>query len=224
MPFPFRILTEAGVRRGVTYTWAFMLLGQIVAVSFATNLFFLTLLLSPRQQHSESPTSARSTLKTPAPEIPDPASVSNNRKWLGPWLIDALAVLQASLTVTCLAFDKYQNGASGALQILLLPHVALLILPIARTMLPERFLPLGDAKSVDKFYSYLWSWIFTAVGNLAWITYKAYTAGGIHCIPKALFEHPAVSSVGFDTIFCWLSWICWWQIQADKTSYVRAAL
>jgi hypothetical protein len=187
-------------------------------------MFFLTLLLSSPQHQPERITAKASTSKPPPSKTPDPAPISSPRKWFGPWLIDAFAVLQAQSAATCLSLDKYQNGAPGALQILLLPHVALLILPTARAILPARFLPSGDAKFVDKFYTYLWLWNFTAVAGLAWMTYTAYTAGSLGDIRNALFDHPAVSSVGFDTIFCWLSWICWWQIQGDKTSYVKADL
>lgn len=34
-----------GQRTGITYLWAFMLLGQIVAILFASNLFFIAVLL-----------------------------------------------------------------------------------------------------------------------------------------------------------------------------------
>ncbi|KAI0056893.1 hypothetical protein BV25DRAFT_1535072 [Artomyces pyxidatus] len=40
------LLTE-GRQRGVKYVWAYMLLGQLVAISVATNLFFLALTLAP---------------------------------------------------------------------------------------------------------------------------------------------------------------------------------
>ncbi|RMZ84436.1 hypothetical protein DV738_g839, partial [Chaetothyriales sp. CBS 135597] len=42
-----------GNRRAIPHLWAYMLLGQIVAISFATNLFFLAALLSPLQQHQK---------------------------------------------------------------------------------------------------------------------------------------------------------------------------
>src|SRR5271154_6259259 len=36
-----------GRRQNIRHLWAFLLLGQIVAISFAMNLFFLAVLLTP---------------------------------------------------------------------------------------------------------------------------------------------------------------------------------
>lgn len=191
-----------------------MLLGQIVAISFATNLFFLTLLLSPPQQK----------LAAPAPTKPTSTPTKPRRKWLGPWLIDGIAVIGTKAAAECLSRDKYWNGAPGFMPLLLAPHVVLLILPTARAVLPSRLLPLGDAKTVDKFYTYLWMLVFSSVFQLAYKTYTAYLTGNVGGIRDALFEHPAVSSVGFDTIFCWITWFCWWQVQGDKWSYVMPDL
>ncbi|KAF2628797.1 hypothetical protein BU25DRAFT_390707 [Macroventuria anomochaeta] len=214
-----------GVRRGITYTWAFMLLGQIVAISFATNLYFLTLLLSPPQQQPITPNPKEFTNpKESRSEAPELAPVSKPRKWLGPWLIDGLSVTNTYAAANCLSRENYWNGSPGFMPLLLVPHVVLLILPMARAILPAKFFPIGDPKTVNKIYKFLWTSNFTFVGQLVWTTYKAYLAGNLGGIRDALLEHPAVGSVGFDVIFCWISWICWWQIQSDKSSYVMSDL
>lgn len=192
-----------------------MLLGQIVAISFATNLYFLTLLLSPPQQQPTAPSSNESGSKDPTS-----SSVSGYRKWFGPWLIDGLSVISTCGAADVLSWTKYQNGAPGFMQILLLPHVALMILPTARAILPARLFHPGHPTIVNKIYNFLWFLNAQFLGRLVWTTYQAYQAGNLGGIRDTLMEHPAVSSVGFDVIFSWLSWICWWQTQGDQTSFL----
>lgn len=202
-------LIELGVRRGINYTWAFMLLGQIVAISFATNLYFLTLLLNPKQQQSTT-----IETKDPASVIPKSDSKPSYRRFLGPWIIDFLSVISTRNAANLLGQDRYQSGAPGFMQILLLPHIALMVLPTLRAILPATFFPLDDTKTLNRVYGFLWlttAYFFCEI--LLWETYKNYRAGILGDIGSALFEHPAVSSVGLDVIFCWLSWICWWQTQ-----------
>ena len=197
-----------------------MLLGQIVAISFATNLYFLTLLLSPPQQQ---PTTLPAS-KESGSEATRPAPVSKSRKWLGLWLIDGFSVIITTATAKSLSEEKYWNGAPGFMPLLLLPHVVLLILPTVRAILPAKFLPVGDVRTVNTIYEYLWTLNFNFIGRLAWMTYKAYVAGNLGGIFHALLGHPAVSSVGFDVIFCWISWYCWWQTQSDETTHQTSGL
>ncbi|KAF3034600.1 hypothetical protein E8E12_004187 [Didymella heteroderae] len=199
-----------GVRRDINYTWAFMLLGQIVAISFATNLYFMTVLLSPQQQQ---PNTTRS--KGFASDDSEKAPKPWYRRWFGPWIIDFHSVISTRTTAELLRKDKYQNRGSGFMQLLLLPHIALMILPTLRAILPASFFPSGDTKTVNKIYGFLWLTNAYFFGDLIWATCKSYQDGNLGDIGGALLEHPAVSSVGFDVIFCWLSWICWWQTQSD---------
>lgn len=189
-----------------------MLLGQIVAISFATNLYFLTLLLAAPQQQRLTPMSSREA----KPKATNGVVVSKLSRWLGPWLIDGLSVIMTSAAAECLSKEKYWNGAPGFMPLLLLPHIVLLILPILRAVLPAKMFRLGDVKTVDKIYKFLWILNLHFVGRLTWITYKAYAAGNLRNICETLLEHPAVSSVGFDVIFCWISWLCWLRTQNEQ--------
>lgn len=187
-----------------------MLLGQIVAISFATNLYFLTILLSPKQQQSTT-----IEPKSPASDIPESASKPSYRRFLGPWIIDFLSVTSTRNAANLLGQDKYQSGAPGFMQLLLLPHIVLMMLPTLRAIVPARFFPSADTRTVNKIYGLLWLTNAYFFGDLMWTTHKVYQAGDLGRIGSALFEHPAVSSVGFDVIFCWISWICWWHTQGD---------
>ena len=193
-----------------------MLLGQIVAISFATNLYFLTLLLNVAQQAAP----ATSTIEKSRPETSNSAPRSKHNKWLGWWLVDGVSTLTVTSAAELLSRETYWHGP-GFMPVLMLPHVVLLIVPTARAILPARFFPEGELRTVNKIYSSLLTFTFYFVGRLAVTTYKAYVAGTLGEILSTLLEHPAVSSVGFDVIFCWISWLCWWQTQGrHSSSYV----
>ncbi|KAL6708968.1 hypothetical protein ACN47E_002095 [Coniothyrium glycines] len=191
-------LDQKGVRRGIKYTWVFMLLGQIVAISFATNLFFLTLLFTP-------------------PIRSQPTSALQQRTWLGPWLINLVAILATAYPAMLLADEHYWHHPTAFMPVLLAPHVALLLLPLARIVIPEKYL-VESVPFVNKVYTYLWALV---LGNaslmLAWTTVTAYSYGGFQSVIHALHEHPAVSSVGYDVIFCWISWLSWFMTEGVGT-------
>jgi hypothetical protein len=188
-------LTSVGVRRGIKHTWAFMLLGQIVAISFATNLFLLTLLLSPT---------------SPYP----PSSRNQRSSWLGPWLLNLGSVLATAVPAFLLADEHYWHHSTDFLPVLLIPHVALLVPPFARALVPAKYMPENSTSFEDKTYNYMWA---LTLGNAALMmmktTYAAVSYGGFRGIQSALLEHPAASSVGFDVVFCWITWICWYSTQ-----------
>jgi hypothetical protein len=173
-----------------------MLLGQIVAISFATNLFLLTLILSP-----------------PAPS-PSTSRVQRS-KWLGPWLLNLGALFATVIPAYLLADDHYWYHSKDFMPVLLTPHIALLVLPFVRALVPARFFPDDDLAFNDKVYGYMWVLTFASSGIMMLrTTWMAVSYGGFEGILSALGEHPAVSSVGFDVIYCWITWISWTWTQA----------
>jgi hypothetical protein len=191
-----------GIKRNIRYTWAFMLLGQIVAISFATNLFLLTLLLSP-----------------PAP--PTSSSRAQRSSWFGPWLLNFGSVLATVIPAFLLADEHYWHHSTDFLPVLLIPHVALLVVPFARALVPARYLPESDVAFDDKVHGYMWALtLANAALMMLKTTYAAVSYGGFQGIQNALLEHPAVSSVGFDVVFCWITWICWYSIQGGGSKSV----
>lgn len=172
-----------------------MLLGQIVAISFATNLFLLALILSP-----------------PAPPAPS-TTTPNKRRWLGIWIVNFAAIIATEFPAYLLADETYWQR-HGFFTVLMIPHCALLVLPFARAILPSKYLREDDVEFMEGAYKYLWGATFVG-GALVWwrITGLAYNYSGVSGIVNALLEHPAVSSVGFDVVFCWISWFTWWRLQ-----------
>lgn len=183
-----------------------MLLGQIVAISFATNLFLLALLLSP-----------------PPPPPPSSAGIYR-KKWLGPWLISLLTIIAAEWPAYMLADEHYWYHRTQFVSMLLTPHIALLILPFARAIIPEKYLTDSNVELVGDVYRYLW--VATIVGGgmmFVRVTGLAWSYSGVWGIYDQLWEHPAVSSVAFDVIFCWISWYMWWKIQRQSGKDVPGA-
>jgi hypothetical protein len=179
------------------------ILGQIVAISFATNLFFLTLLLS-------------------APATPPLSSRALQRPtWLGPWLLNLGSILATAIPAFLLADEHYWHHSTAFMPVLLTPHIALLVLPIARVIVPYKYFGDKDVSFNDKMYSYMWA---LTIGSAALMmlrtTLLAWSYGGYAGIGSALMEHPAVSSVGFDVIFCWISWVCWYHTQGKDAGRV----
>lgn len=178
-----------------------MLLGQIVAISFATNLFLLTLLLSP-----------------PAPAA---TSASRGQRWIGPWLLNLFSIFATAYPAMQLADEHYWHHPTHFMPMLLAPHIALMLLPIARSIVPTKYFG-EDIQFTDKVYNYMWALVLGNAGlMLAWTTAKAYNYSGLVGIQSALLEHPAVSSVGFDVIFCWITWICWYLTQSKSAQNMK---
>ncbi|KAF1950960.1 hypothetical protein CC80DRAFT_455058, partial [Byssothecium circinans] len=192
----FLSLEQKGIRRGIKHSWAFMLLGQVCSVSFATNLYLINLLTSP-------------------PPPPPPSSVGiYRRKWLGPWLFSLLTIGFVLAPAYLLADEHYWFHQTDFLPMILTPHIALLVLPIARALLPAKFFTDSSVEFAGTVYRYLWS--ATIIGGVLLIvrmTAISYNFSGFRGIWDALLENPAVSSVAFDVIFCWVTWAAWWSTQ-----------
>lgn len=190
------LLTWLGIRRGIKHTWVFMALGQIGAISFATNLFFLSLLVSP-------------------PEQPPPSGAQRS-KWLGPWIISFIGIIASEYPAYLLADQHYWEGSHRFFLVLMIPHIALMVLPTIRAILPARYFNDDDREFTDGIYKVLWAVTLFGGGLLFFkVTAAAYSYSGLYGMNSALFEHAAVSSVGFDVIFCWISWAMWWRIQRE---------
>lgn len=183
-----------------------MLLGQVVAISFATNLYLLSLLLSP-----------------PAPPPPSSTGIYR-RRWLGPWLINLLVIVFTEGPAYLLADEHYWYHQTDFMPMLLTPHIALLVLPFLRAILPTKYFTDSNVEFAGTVYRYLWVATLFGGGLLfVRITGLSYNYSGFRGIWDALLESPAVSSVAFDVIFCWITWITWWRIQKQTGGNVLEA-
>lgn len=186
-------------KRRIPRAWAFMLLGQVVAISFASNLFFLAVLLydvadSPsgredgkgdkKDEHGERNGEAMKTASPATAVFWYPTIFGFTVGW-------ALEV-------------PNQFGSPRFMPMLLGPHLLafapLLLNAVLRADVPARLLNPP-------------SWYVRAgfmIALLVTATSRVVSAGGSWELVKAtLYEHPAVSSVGWDVICCWVSFAAW---------------
>lgn len=188
-----------------------MLLGQIVAVSFAQNLFYLAILVS--RASTTEPKGAPGLLWTPNA------------------LLEAEPLL---ISLVSTAAVPYATHTASFMLILLVPHL-LLFVPC---ILHPRILPQGSGtlrnayEVVKRRYIPLFSTVFAISLVLhAKATYEALADKNTSPTPirygcnvvgkrepsdKALlrligtmWEHPAVSSVSWDVLFCSVGFIAW---------------
>lgn len=190
-----------------------MLLGQIVAISFAQSLFYLAILLSPRVLSRSSNTHTQSAAWVPhiALELV-PLMVS---------LVGAVAV-------------PYVVHSANFLTTLLIPHV-LLFVP---ALIDPRFVPKSwgsfhSSYDATSRYRHIFAWLF-AIGLLLQGLATYMTLGDNSPVPLrrtrwscalenaqhapgnpwerllgTMFEHPAVTSVSWDVIFCAVQCFAW---------------
>lgn len=193
---------RTGKRRGIKHLWAFMLLGQVVAISVSQNLFFAALALAPRSTTSSASTKEKDEA-TPAAK----AGAS--------WTL-ILSVLGSLFTVGL--SPKTTNGPYF-LPNLLVMH-ALLIFPLVP--LPTFYSSLSPGRlytytaiialrlRLPTYTTLLEGHELSFVGLRAWLPQlfkQAYST---------LFQHPAQSSIGYDVVFASLTFIVWMVYENQK--------
>jgi hypothetical protein len=204
-----------GNRRNIPSTWKFMLLAQIVAISFATNLFLLAVLVSPQNPATPSPikkldpnfmTNAKSDAK------PDSRADSNPKKVDGDGLISFLCLQFLILPgLESAAVLLTVSGTPSFMTTLLIPHLLLFVSPVIFELASKLSFSKGLNEAMTRENEKLYTTIVVASSVVIGVsTYSAATqVSGWSGILKALYEHLAISSVGWDIICCGLSWGVW---------------
>ncbi|KAL5360178.1 hypothetical protein BJX96DRAFT_149876 [Aspergillus floccosus] len=189
-----------GRRYNCSHVWAYMLLGQIVAISFAQNLFVATLLVSAPLQQKQH----------------DSAS------WSPPLLLEVAPVAVSLLGAIVV---PYVVDTPYFLPVLMVPHF-LLFIP---GLLSPRILPSGLGSTMRNTTTYvtIFKWIAgVAVMILSRSTYEvSLNSDSASNIAKRLVgvmhEHPAVSSVSWDVVFCAVTVAMWIGLQGGGTNALR---
>ncbi|KAL7269878.1 hypothetical protein RUND412_007438 [Rhizina undulata] len=129
-----------GHRRGIKHLWAYMLLGQLVAISFVTNLFFLSILVYPPPPSPPSPPAPikaprpGSKLNTPPVPIKSAKPVSRSNAppdtTVSSKLYSILFSLPLLVSYACIYITPYTAWTAAFLPTVLIPHL-LLFLPFS---------------------------------------------------------------------------------------------
>lgn len=184
-----------------------MLLGQLVAISFAMNLSFVAVLASAEIE--EAKTGPRIRKSQGDSESPARQSRSGN---------NSISLLRsASLVLTLATIYKVPStvGTRWFFPTLLIPHILLFI--------PVLLSSFGQESRTGFFDIDFWIVTASGVGLFVHASINALTDSH-HDVPSLLGElrsHPAVSSVGWDVIICWLSAGIWLVIRrGSEPSYI----
>ncbi|OCK80030.1 hypothetical protein K432DRAFT_329046 [Lepidopterella palustris CBS 459.81] len=193
-----------GHRRRIPHLWAFMLLGQVVAISFASNLFLLAVVLSPLP---DSP-STESGLEKERLQ----SKYAKPPTWTPPLL---LLIPPIILSLLIPSFLPPYLSTSLFLPLLLIPHLLLFIPPLLPSLLPASWgTAYPSIAATEKLYSNLYSCIFffwaMATAQGVWLPARGVNMTEIF---EALYEHPAVSSVAWDVMLCSVTLVAWMWVQ-----------
>ncbi|KAM5344316.1 hypothetical protein ACJ41O_012853 [Fusarium nematophilum] len=186
------MLAAQAHKRRVPRLWLFMLLGQIVAISFAANLSFLAFtvydVVGPSPADDRTPKAGQTKSTKPN---------SSSRLPLG-WLV----ILGVNLV--CAISIPGNIHHPRFLYLLLLPHtlafVPLLLNSILAAPAPSS---LSRQPPASAQFATMVTLVLTATLNVA------NDGGDWGRVAETLYEHPAVSSVGWDVICCWVSFTAW---------------
>ncbi|KAF8603185.1 hypothetical protein BDV93DRAFT_523538 [Ceratobasidium sp. AG-I] len=198
-----------GSQRRIPVVWAYMLLGQFVAISVASNLFFAAVILN-------RPTSSCERGSKPAPHKPKPAleGTSTSKQTLVPSRV-YVPIFLSHLTIL---ISPLVAGPDSRwfLPNLLIMHL-LLIVPLLNLTAP----PVRTRSSISThtFYIILAALAFVPRAQ----TYLSLSelgfsgAGLLQGLWSTLHEHPAQSSIGYDVVWTTISFAIYCATQSGMT-------
>ncbi|KAJ5669678.1 hypothetical protein N7462_010748 [Penicillium macrosclerotiorum] len=208
-------------RYRIPHIWTYMLLGQLVAISFAAILVFATVLVSQPSWSKQSK---------------GKKSNEDDGQALFAWCPPVYAeVLPVAISLLGAVFVPSVVHSKHFMPILLIPH---LLLFIPATLHPSR--SSGNTKPqvqgqveadrTTRRYIVFFQWIIAAciVLHAQWTYVMLQDSGaGFQAIsyisvardlPGVIYEHPAQSSVSWDVIFCTITSLAWTLVHGGSPS------
>ena len=226
---------SVGRVRRIPHIWAYMLLGQIVAISFAQSLFFVAVgLYDLNNTGTPLAEAKRSRQQVSSPWM----SALTCRMWH--WLVVAMVLYPVAVIPSSVHKPRF-------LLVLSIPHVALMLLPIVEVGLIPQYV-YDESKA---FLGEGMNEIYRAVTVLAGIweaktvsaalkdtsperhlhrhsavfsnpllnsTYGAPIEPHLWDVLGSLYDHPAVTSVGWDVLLCSAIYGIWRWVQRQQKS------
>ncbi|KAM0389565.1 hypothetical protein ACHAQC_008877 [Fusarium culmorum] len=190
------MLAWQDTKRRIPHLWVFMLLGQIVAISFAANLSFLAFIVFEDVDTSKSDK--------------DKKTISYSTESHALLRTSWLAVL--SLTVGCALAIPSNLDHPKFMYLLLAPHVLAFV-----PLLLNKFIRSQEPVVMDEQPSRSSRASVRALVVATGVWQLFGSGGDWGDAMSALYEHPAVSSVGWDVICCWISFSMWFFVRfADE--------
>lgn len=186
-----------GSQRRIPFVWAYMLLGQFVAISVASNLFFAAVVL-------HRPTSSDEQDSKPALHKPKPAleQTSTSKQTLVPLRV-YVPILLSHLTILVSPTVAVPDSR-WFLPNLLVMHL-LLVIPLLNLTAPP--VPTRFSISSHTFYLLLAALaLVPRAQTLLSLSKLGYSNSGLlQGLWSTLHEHPAQSSIGYDVVWTTIS-------------------
>ena len=179
-----------GKRYNIKHVWAYMLLGQIVAISVASNLFYLALVLSE-------------------------PSLSSRRNLTLKQTVSFRLVVSVLLSLVTVASSPFTSPKTF-LPNLLVMHV-LLFVPLISITTTSSFSEASFSVNLNMLYRIIQLacagiHVRTVIAAIGSIQTSSKSAASDIIFKEAwttLYSHPAQSSIGWDVIWTSLSFIVW---------------
>lgn len=203
---------STGRRYEIRHMWAYMLLGQIVAISFAMNLFFLAVVVS-------TPPSLSTTTDTESEFESESKSKSKPKEERLIWTPPITTELTPLLSLLAAATANNHAHTPTFLATLLIPHILLFIPTILHRGLLSGFLSSwGSDVHVDvaarRYARVLKMVVGVCVALQVRATFAVLEGDGdvllwVWRLLGTMREHPAVGSVSWDVVFSTVSSVVW---------------
>ncbi|KAF8680459.1 hypothetical protein RHS04_03891 [Rhizoctonia solani] len=173
-------LFAQGSQRRIPFVWAYMLLGQLVAISVATNIFFAAVIL-----YDDLPSERKSKSRPPSRTTQVPAGVY-------------LPIFLSHLTIL-LSPSVAQPDCKWFLPNLLTMHL-LIVLPLFNV----RYRPVTENRSslsLGTFYIVLAALAFIPRAQTYLSLPYQDLSSLVPQLLETLYSHPAQGSIGFDVVW-----------------------
>ncbi|CEI61589.1 hypothetical protein FVEN_g9327 [Fusarium venenatum] len=189
------MLAWQDTKRRIPHLWIFMLLGQIVAISFAANLSFLAFLVFEDPDTSIDTVNQEKTVSS--------SSTKSHSLLRKSWF----AVLV--VTMGCAVAIPSKLDHPKFMYLLLAPHALAFVPLLMNKLIGSREPVVMDEQPPQKVRA----GVRALVAGVCIYHLLSPAASCWGVATKALYEHPAVSSVGWDVICCWISFFAWFYVR-----------
>ncbi|KAJ6460962.1 hypothetical protein C8R45DRAFT_1028785 [Mycena sanguinolenta] len=192
-------LAIEGRRHQVKIVWAYMLLGQLVAISVASNLFYLALVLAgpPSPIPAARPSNQWAPLSLWVPVLVSLASVARSPFTDEHTFLPNLLLMHLFIVVPLLVPDNLFHRPQKTFLSMQIPTLNVLVFAIAFALhIQATVSALGDQElSISEFAASAW---------------------------RTLHSHPAQSSIGWDVIWTSISFVVWRVLEARDSRPLTA--
>ncbi|KAI1213059.1 uncharacterized protein F4807DRAFT_412750 [Annulohypoxylon truncatum] len=241
------LLSIEGRRRNVPLTAAFLALAHLVSLSFAQNLFFLVLLLTPAPLSQGKESYGLPVVPSSLIQIRDKYFPPKPKNWyLNPLAFgSALALNYSSTFLLPLAAETpsfanvvFFTRASTFLP-LILPEIAPTSWGTIHTHPHDAYRPLTTIYRTVSFMSFVYHFkvaiagIITSIPNshhhrhsvfFTWDTEERTnwerSSTAVGKVLGSIYDHPAVMAVGWDVLICVFSLGLWAAVRATNTQHI----